>query len=582
MPWRLTRGVHERIDRDGRVVVALDSDEVAAASDDLIAAGAQALAIGFMWSVRNPDHERQAKEIIQARHPDIFICASHEIAEHLGEHERFNTAAINAYVAPRLTASLDELEALLQQHGFRGELLVGQSDGGALYVNETVPAYTLKSGPAGGVIASRSEGELLGHKNVITADVGGTSFDVGIIADGTWIVARSPLVSRYPVGFPMIEVESIGAGGGSIAWIDDGGALNVGPQSAGAVPGPACYGRGGTLPTVTDAAAVLGYLNPDYFLGGRDTLQLDLARQALTDIAAGLDMGVEQAAAGIFAVANAHMASLVSRQVIAHGYDPRDFILYAFGGAGAMHAAFYAHEWAIAEVVVPALAGTFSALGVATAPLLHRARLLEFAAMPIDPAHFNDILTALEARVVARLDRGELPEARRNIVYSLDMRYGVQVNTVTVPIARRTYDDAAIGQVNETFDALYEKLYGKGSAFVEAGRFVTAFTVEGYGYLPTPERPTRSAVSADPSAAYVGSRDAWFEGAFCETPIYRSHLLEAGNEIAGPTIIEATHTTIVVPPAFHAHVDGHGNVRVAALGENQASAAGETMAEVPA
>ncbi|MGE0253883.1 MAG: hydantoinase/oxoprolinase family protein [Alphaproteobacteria bacterium] len=564
VPRRLTRGVHERIDRDGRIVVPLDIAEVLARTDELLAAGAEALAVGFLWSVRNPEHERRARDAIAAAHPGLFVCASHEIAAHLGEYERFNTAVINAYVAPRLTASLDELDALLRARGFKGELLVAQSDGGALYVGETVPAYTLKSGPAGGVIASRSEGELLGHANVITTDVGGTSFDVGIVAGGSWIVARHPLVGRYPVGFPMIEVESIGAGGGSIAWIDDGGALNVGPQSAGARPGPACYGRGGTLPTVTDAAAVLGYLNPDYFLDGRNALRLDLAHAAISGIADTLGMSVEDAAAGIFAIANAHMSALVSRQVIAQGYDPRDFTLYAFGGGGAMHAAFYATELAIAEVVVPALAGTFSALGVATAPLLHRASALELAAMPVDADRFNAIFARLEAKVAERLDRNAVPAERRNIVYSLDMRYGVQVNTVSVPVARQAYDAAGIARIGEQFDAQYETLYGKGSAFTEGGRFVTAFSVEGYGYLPTPERPAAATLSADASAARIATRAVRFGAAYAPAPIYRATLLRPGNAIAGPAIVEAPHTTIVIPPDFHATVDPWGNVRIAA------------------
>jgi N-methylhydantoinase A len=565
VPRSLVRGVHERIDRDGRQVVALDLEEVRAAAADLVKAGVESLAICFLWAVRNPEHERQAKDAVLALYPDLFVCAAHEVASNLGEYERFNTAVINAYIGPRLTASLNELESLLRSNGFAGQLLVGQSDGGALYADETVPVYTMQSGPAGGVIASRSEGQLLEHSNIITADVGGTSFDVGIVADGSWIVWRHPIVDRYSVGFPMIEVESVGAGGGSIAWIDEGGALNVGPQSAGARPGPACYGRGGTLPTVTDAAAVLGYFDPEYFFGGRSPLRLDLARQALQDVASRLDMDVAHAAAGIFEVANAHMATLVFRCVVSHGYDPRDFVLYAYGGGGAMHAAFYAAELSVAEVVVPALAGTFSALGVATAPVLHSARQFDFAQMPISAERFNANLQKLEARVFERLERDHIPESRQAIVYALEMRYGLQVNTVKVPIPRKRYDDTDIQAVNELFDELYERLYGAGSAYTEAGRYVTSFTVEGYGYLPAPERLLQDVGQADATAGRVGFRDAWFGGSYVRTAIYRLDRLTAGNRLRGAAIIEAPHTTIVVPPTHQAYVDGYGNVRLTAL-----------------
>lgn len=565
VPRPLIRSIDERVDQAGNEVVPLDAEGVREAARTLVEdEGVESIAVCFLWSVRNGDHERRASEIIAEMYPDLYVCTSHGVASYLGEYERFITAVVNAYVAPRLSDSLDELERTLQGRGFGGELLVGQSDGGALYTREAIPVYTLQSGPAAGVIASKGEGDLLDFGNIITADVGGTSFDVGLVADNTWIVAREPVVARYHVGFPMIDVESVGAGGGSIAWIDDGGALNVGPRSAGANPGPACYGLGGESPTVTDAAVVLGYINPEYFLGGKSRLDADLARKAVETLADRLGMDVARIAAGIFAIANAHMSALVSGRVVSHGYDPRDFVLFAYGGAGAMHSAFYAAELGVREVVVPGLAGTFSALGVATAPLLHGARFHDFAPMPMPPDRLNENFERLEREVAVHLDRDQVPEERRDIVYGLEMRYGVQVNTVRVPIVRKTYDNAGIEEINTLFDELYEQLYGKGSAFTDAGRFVTSFVVEGYGILPTPERARDEEAATDASKARVGSREAYFSGAYVPTDVYRLDLLHPGNEVRGPAIVEATHTTVVVPPEHEARLDHYRNIHIAA------------------
>ena len=465
----MIREVAERIDSTGSIVVALDKTAVAQAADELVAEGAQAVAICFIWSVQNAEHEIEARNIVDSAHPQAYVTTSHDVAPTLGEYERFVTTAIDAYLGPKLRNFLDHLEECLREQGFGGELLVAQSDGGALYTSETQPVYTLQSGPAGGVIASRSEGEAMGIENIITADIGGTSFDVGLVADGAWMTANNPVVDRFHVGFPMIEVESIGAGGGSIAWIDSGGALQVGPRSAGADPGPACYNRGGQEPTVTDAAVLLGYVDPDYFLGGRISLRADLAKEAIKKIAAGLNLSTERTAAGIFEIAQAHMGSLVARRVIARGYDPREFVLFAFGGAGGLLSAFYAVDLGVKHVVLPAVAPTFSALGVATAPILHSARVHEFAAMPMDPDRFNSNLDKLRQKVTSRLDRDKVAEKDRRIVFALEMRYGVQVHTVRLPIAAKTYDASNLEVVAQDFDALYERLYGKGSGFVDAG-----------------------------------------------------------------------------------------------------------------
>lgn len=563
IPKRLIRGVSERTDRSGAEVVALDPEEVRRAADELVAGGAESLAICFLWSVADPAHEIAARDAVLADHPGLFVTASHDVARTVGEYERFATAAINAYVGPRLSRFLAGFETELRGHGFTGRLLVSQSDGGSVAFDRTRPVYTLQSGPAAGVLASRSEGALLGEPNVVTTDVGGTSFDVGLVADGDWVNAREPVVDSFHVGFPMVEVESIGAGGGSIAWVDDGGALNVGPRSAGARPGPACYGHGGTEPTVTDAALLLGYLNPGNFLGGRMRLDVSRAEAAVKVVADRIGLDAVRTADGIFTIANTHMSSLVGRRVLARGYDPREFVLFSYGGAGPVHSGFYAAELGVKKVVVPARAGTFSSSGVATSALHRSARLTDFASMPMPAAEVNRRFAELRAEVESALAADGIPPEARRLVYALDMRYGVQVHTVTLKLPATTFDDAEVERACVSFDQLYERLYGRGSGFVQAGRVVTAFIVEGYGDLPIPERaPSPARSSGSPDDARTGERPAWFDGGFADTAVYDFGGLYARDVLAGPAIVEAPTTTVVVPPGLRASVDDHRNIHL--------------------
>lgn len=564
VPKRLVRGLPERIDWSGSVVSELDEELVQKAAEELVAAGAESIAICLLWSVRNGDHEQRVRELVLREHPDLFVSVSHEVAPTMGEYERFVTAAINAYVGPRLSAFLSRFEQRLGEQGFSGDLLVSQSDGGSLYFEETKPVYTLRSGPAAGIIASRTEGDLLGYENVVTTDVGGTSFDVGLVADGDWVTAREPVVDSFHVSFPMIEVESIGAGGGSIASRDEGGALVVGPESAGSSPGPACYGQGGTKPTVTDAAVVLGYLNPDFFLGGKINLERGLAESAIAGLAEELGMSPLATAAGIFEIANTHMSGLVTRRVLSRGYDPRDFVLFAYGGAGPVHAAFYASEIGVKKVVVPALAGTFSALGVASGPLHHSARSIEFASMPMPAEAFNRQFETLAESVSTRLARDVPDPDGRRLAYAIDMRYGVQVHTVKLPLEPKHFDDGDIEDAARSFDALYERLFGRGSGFVDAGRFVTSFVVDGFGDAPVPDR---SAVQVDSNGdgSRSGERQVYFDGEMQTALAYLYDRLNPGDEVDGPAVLDASSTTVVIPPGQRATLDKYRNVHIELL-----------------
>ena len=564
VPKVMVRAVAERIDHVGEEVVALDIAAVRRTARELVAQGAESIAVCFLWSIRNPAHEESAREAIREEFPELAVHCSFEVAPAVGEYERFITAAADASLGPVLTEFLSRLESRLNQKGFAGQLLIAQADGGALFPRETRPVYTLQSGPAGGVIAAAGEGSDIGLPNVITTDVGGTSFDVGLIAERNLMRARDPIIGRLRLSLPMIEVESIGAGGGSLAWADELGVLHVGPKSAGAFPGPACYGRGGLQATVTDADLLLGYLNPEYFLKGKMELFPAKAEQAIGALAERIGLGLIETAAGIFEIANQHMAGLIRRRVLVRGYDPRDFTIFSYGGAGAIHAAFYGRESGVSEIVVPALAGTFSALGVATAPLLHTARAPEFLPMPINAELFNARLSMLRNDVTGKLVRDGIAESSRSFVFGVDMRYGSQVHTVRLEIPVKQYDDAGVVGVCALFDETYERLYGRGSAFAEAGRFLTGFFVEGYGHLPVPKRESPHATFGldGPENLPVATREAYFDGAFVTTNIYRYTDLVPNVPLVTPAIIEAPQTTVVVPPNRTAVLDEYLNVRI--------------------
>ena len=564
VPRSLIRGITERIDARGDVVVALDEPPVAEAARELRAAGAASIAVCFMWSVRNPAHELRASEIIRDATPGVRVHCSHEVAPSVGEYERFLTTAVDAYVSPVLSQFLDDFRGRLEDAGFHGRFLIGKADGGCLDPENARPVSTLHSGPAFGVMAAAIEGGRLGRRNIIATDVGGTSFDVGVVTNGAWHYARDPQLARLHLSEPMIEVASVGAGGGSIVWIDEIGSLHVGPQSAGSYPGPASYGQGGMLPTLTDANLILGYLDQHAFLGGHLELSLDKATRALEPVASELGLDLIETAAGVFRIANSRMGDLLARQVIAKGDDPRDFTVFAYGGAGPMHAAFYAAESGASEVVVPMQAGTFSALGVASAPVMYTLRASAYLVLPVDPVQLTEPIAALEVRARAALQQDGFPEDSWEITRILEMRYGAQVHTVRVPIGSLTAGTATIDDVTAQFDAMYEREYGVGSAYPEAGRLVTGIVVEGRAYVPG------DLTRASPDVRWTerapaGSREAYFGGRMQPTSVYRYEELAAGDILRAPAIIEATNTTVTIPPRVVGRVDEHLNIRMSGL-----------------
>jgi N-methylhydantoinase A/oxoprolinase/acetone carboxylase beta subunit len=557
-------GITERMDADGDVVVALDVEAVKAAAEALALARVASIAICFLWSIRNPAHEQRAQEIVERVAPGVSVHCSHEIAPAVGEYERFTTTLVDAYVSPVLTRFLRGFQERLRSAGFGGQFLVAKAEGGCLYPDDAKPVSTVHSGPAAGVIASALEGAKIGFDNVIATDVGGTSFDVGLVIGGAWAYAREPQLARLHLSEPMIEVASVGAGGGSVVWADEADALHVGPTSVGSYPGPACYDQGGSVPTLTDADLLLGYLDADAFLGGRMTLSRERAWAALEPIAKRLGLDVVDCAAGVFRIANAHMGDLLARQVVGRGHDPRDFVVFAYGGAGPMHAAFYGQECGVSEVVVPMHAGTFSALGVASAPLLHSARTPVLLKLPTDPEDLSRRLMALEEEVIRALRKDGVTEDAWDIVHILQMRYGAQIHTMRVAIPHRdSLATAGVDDIARRFDMAYEREYGVGSGYPEAGRLITGLLVEGRAQLGASDAPAATqAGGRDASGARIGEREAYFDGDFLPTSVYDYSLLRPGHVLESPAVIEAPHTTVLVPASASASIDVERNVRM--------------------
>jgi N-methylhydantoinase A len=566
IPITLTRGINERIDESGSVVSRLNIKQAKDAIQDLVENhGAESIAVCFLWSFKNRRHEEEIGRLIKKMYPKVHQSLSIDIAPVFGEYERMNTTIIDAYVGPGTKAFLKSVSKSLAKKGLGVELLVFQADGGCKFISDTDPVGTIYSGPVAGVVASKNLGNTLGIENIITTDVGGTSFDVSVLYRGELLYSREPVMERFGVAYPCLEILSIGAGGGSIISVEQSSkVIRVGPHSAGAYPGPACYGFGGTEPTVTDALLVLGYLNPENFLSGRMKIYPDKAAAAMEKIAEPLGVDCVTAAAWAYKVVNSHMTDLLRSMTLERGYDPRDFVIFAYGGAASAHAAEYAADLGVTQVYIPVSAPTQSALGLALTDVLHSRVLSDPSRIPMDAKRFNKNFAKLEKMIVADLEKDGVREEDRSIRYFLEMRYAMQVHVVRVEIDCKTYTDADMDYVATEFDKNYERLYGEGSGYPAAGRFVNSFVVQGHG-------KTRKAVltkfemdGPDGSAALKGQRDAFFEkvGKSVKTEIYDYSKLRPGNVVKGPAIIEEPETTVVVPPGHEASVDEYKNLRL--------------------
>jgi N-methylhydantoinase A len=555
LPPKAIRGVVERIDADGAVVVGLDEQSAREAIRALAAQGVGAIAICLLWSFLNPEHELALAELVRAElGDDVPVTASCELAPRMGEYERMTTVVLNACLVPTVTTYVHDLEAQLRARGFAGSLLMMRSGGGVQPAAELArrPVETLRSGPVGGLSAASALGRRAGHRNIICTDVGGTSFDVGLIVNGSGQYARRPMIGRYTIASPLIDIESIGTGGGSIAWIDAAaGTLRVGPESAGADPGPACYHRGGDRPTVTDAAAVLGYVDR---LGGELVLDSQAARGALERGVAGpLGWTVEQAAEGVLEVASAQMADLIRRVTIQRGHDPRDFVLYAFGGAAPQYAGRYALELGVAEVVVPVLAAVFSAFGATAGELRTSAQLDAPQPFPTPPEWIEQRLADLEVRV-RRQFHGPLEGEPLRIERSAGLRFRRQVHELVLPLPPGPLGAEDLSALADGFTIEYERLFGEGTAYTVAGIELVGLRVDASIPLGVTlsERPERS--RREP----VGGRTASFDGTTVNCPVFDGRVIAADMPVPGPALIEVPTTTTVVYPGQVATVDAVG------------------------
>ena len=560
VPRSLVRGMNERVDYKGAVLAPLDLKEVEKAVAEMVDEGIEALAVSFLWSFMNPGHERAVKNLVKERFPKVFVTVSSEVAPLLGEYERTVTTVINAALGPIVARFMERLVGRLKSAGLANPVFAMHSLGGVIPCEEAgdKAAHIISSGPVGGVMGAMSLGESLGHKNIIITDVGGTSFDVGLIVEGRPVLNRQPVFEKYTVALPMIDVVSIGAGGGSVAWVDSQSRLlQVGPRSAGALPGPACYGQGGSDPTVTDANLVLGRIDPESFFGGRMRLDVALARKAIEEkVARPLGLGLFEAARGILEIVDAHMADLVRRVTIEQGYHPSDFVIYAYGGGGPLHVGSYARDIGVSEVLVSPYAPVFSAFGIAGCDIRRHYTRSRPMAFPVAAAEFNAIFRELEAEAIRDAVRsaGELQLER-----FLDMKFRRQVHNVRIPVPAGDLDEGKVESLVVSFEQAYERIYGKGTAYrkagVEIGNFIVIATTK--TYKPRLKELEREGEKPDRAAA--GERQVYFDG-FIQTPVFRMELLRPGNRITGPAVVESPATTLLLHPNQTATVDGALNV----------------------
>jgi len=559
-PRRRRLGIRERLDARGRVLAPLNEDDVRAAAARLSAQGVQAIAVCYLFSFVNPAHERRTREIIADVAPDISVSLSSEVDPTFREYERLCVTAFDAYLGPVVKRYLGGLADTLRGLGVPGVPLIMRSRGGivsaALAAQQPVTLFL--SGPAGGVIGAAFAAEQAGVRDFVSLDMGGTSNDVAVVHDGRPLLASEGAIGPYPVRTPMVDVNTIGAGGGSIAWIDAAGGLRVGPRSAGAEPGPACYARGGDEATVTDASVVLGYLNPTRFAGGAMTLDVTAAERALAAIGRRLGVDAVAAAAGIHRVVNARMADQIRLVTIKRGYDPRQFALVVLGGAGPVHGAALAAEMGMAEVLVPEAPGVLAAFGLLAAAIEHHhARTLQARTDGADLAAVNRCLAELDAAGQGRMrEEGVLARDVR-VAYAADMRYVGQAYELEVPITAPVTPER-VPEIVAAFHAVHERVYG----YARAQQPVEFVNFRAVHTFPLP-RPVLAPAARDGSlhAAVIGERRAYFDG-FVPTAIYERARLPPGARLAGPAIVEQPDTTTVIPPGVVAVVDDAGNLRL--------------------
>lgn len=558
---RLRMEVEERVTGQGEVLKPLNVEECRQVIEQFLEQGVASIAVCFLHSYLNPEHENEAGRLIKEQNPDVFISLSSDICPEFREFERASTTAVNAYVTPAVSYYVGELQNRLKKENIN-TLHIMQSNGGVMTANTAreKAVHTALSGPAGGVVGAAFLAQLVGINNIITLDMGGTSCDVSLVQKGVPIKTTEGKVSGFPVKIPMIDIHTIGAGGGSIAWVDEGGGFKVGPQSAGADPGPACYGQGGEAPTITDANLVLGRLNPDNFLGGEMKLRPKLAQEAIeTKLVAKLQMDFHKVAEGIIKIASANMVDATRLISVRRGYDPRQFALVAFGGAGPLHAVSIARELQMSQVIVPSASSALSALGCLIAEVRHDqvvTRLQKEAELKV--AEMNDIFQQLEQQGMQELEKEGIPESKRIFQRTVDMRYSGQAYEINVDVPGGVLAESDLVNLIKKFHQSHKTIYGH--SIETEGTEIVNYRINAIGLVDQPTIKQLEAGDEVPCDAKKGKRQIYLQGKFYECPIFEREKLLAGNNITGPAVIEGKESTILLETDSSALVDRYGNI----------------------
>ena len=570
VPKSLCEGIDERVAFDGKVFAALNEETARESIRRLVDQGVQAIAISLLWSSANDTHEKRLRELVHEIAPDLFVSISSEVSPRVGEYERTIATIVNSLIGPPMRLYLEALEVDLKAHGYTQSLQIMSCTGGLIDADHAreVPVLTVGSGPVAGLIGAASlatAAEVGGGRNVITADVGGTTLDIGTIFDGTPVRRPTASYGQYEYFVPTLDVRSVGAGGGSIIRAE-GATLKVGPHSAGARPGPACFGRGGQEPTVTDAAVVLGFFDPAYFFGGKITLDLAAAEAALARVGAPLGLDAKQTAAAALQIIDSQMADAIWLTLTQQGHDPREFSVYGFGGGGGLHGAAIARELGARSVVVPMsnLAAGWSAFGITASEALVTEQTAMSLSSPFDPEEINRRWPILEAKVTEKLAKQGVPVEDIEFRRFAELRFQLQINQVAVPAEGGVYDAAAVERLVATFEAEYERLYGKGSGFAAAGFGLTALQVHGTAKLSGLH--VGDLVQQGAESAHIPAKASreiiWYgRGGGAETTaVYDGTRLGVGFSIPGPAVIEYPDTTVAVPHGCTAEIDSTGSV----------------------
>lgn len=562
VPRRLVLEVDERLAGDGTVLKPVRDDDVERLLDELAAVDVTAVAICFLHSYRDSSHEERVAEAIRARFPERYVTCSSEVAPEFREYERLSTTVINAFVGPRMSTYVSRLEERAREVGVRVAPKIIQSNGGIVSPDSIVrrPVTTLLSGPSAGVLGAAWVAAQSGHRDLVTFDMGGTSTDVCLVRDGRALVASERSIDGYVVRTPSANVHTVGAGGGSIARVDGAGALQVGPRSAGATPGPAAYGLGGTQATVTDANLLLGRQNPDQVIGEGLHLDLAAAERVVGEVGEGMEVGAHDASLGILRVANSHMARAVRRVSVDNGDDPRDLALVAYGGAGPLHAVEVAREVGMRTVLVPPNPGTLCALGLLVSEVrteLLRSSLIDLAG---DASALRVVIDELRGAAEEWFEREGIPESERSTRFVLDMRYQRQNFELPVDVGDGDVRDEDLAEIQDRFHEIHRRTYG----FAHPGSTVRVVNVTVVAAQPVeePVAPLVPERRSDDAPSVVAQRTVRFEDGAFDAEIHRRELLRAGDVLEGPMVIEQEDSTTVLPPATRAVVDPFGTLIV--------------------